>query len=105
MTLHLSFFFTSRRRHTISKRDWSSDVCSSDLLAMIIGVPLMQRLRIEVDGKAKQSELHQGHADDHGQGQPVPAQRSEERRGGKEGSERGELARLDARRACADVCR
>src|SRR5699024_7376105 len=22
----------SRRRHTISKRDWSSDVCSSDLL-------------------------------------------------------------------------
>src|SRR5699024_11456006 len=25
------FFFSSRRRHTISKRDWSSDVCSSDL--------------------------------------------------------------------------
>src|SRR5699024_1978391 len=24
-------FFSSRRRHTISKRDWSSDVCSSDL--------------------------------------------------------------------------
>src|SRR5699024_11836736 len=24
------FFFSSRRRHTISKRDWSSDVCSSD---------------------------------------------------------------------------
>src|SRR5699024_11957977 len=23
--------FSSRRRHTISKRDWSSDVCSSDL--------------------------------------------------------------------------
>src|SRR5699024_12022336 len=36
-SLHLSplfsdrFFFSSRRRHTSSKRDWSSDVCSSDL--------------------------------------------------------------------------
>src|SRR5699024_12061397 len=27
------FFFSSRRRHTRSKRDWSSDVCSSDLLS------------------------------------------------------------------------
>src|SRR5699024_1864112 len=26
-----AFFFASRRRHTRSKRDWSSDVCSSDL--------------------------------------------------------------------------
>src|SRR6266496_981143 len=26
------FFFSSRRRHTRSLRDWSSDVCSSDLL-------------------------------------------------------------------------
>src|SRR5699024_1928531 len=26
-----SCFFSSRRRHTRSKRDWSSDVCSSDL--------------------------------------------------------------------------
>src|SRR6266513_5004483 len=29
--LHFYFFFSSRRRHTRSKRDWSSDVCSSDL--------------------------------------------------------------------------
>src|SRR5438874_12771139 len=28
-----SFFFSSRRRHTRSLRDWSSDVCSSDLAA------------------------------------------------------------------------
>src|SRR5207249_3911429 len=28
----ISFFFSSRRRHTRSKRDWSSDVCSSDLV-------------------------------------------------------------------------
>src|SRR6266536_4867264 len=27
------FFFSSRRRHTRSTRDWSSDVCSSDLRA------------------------------------------------------------------------
>src|SRR5699024_11850117 len=26
------FSFSSRRRHTRSKRDWSSDVCSSDLV-------------------------------------------------------------------------
>src|SRR5436309_8858278 len=25
------FFFSSRRRHTCFSRDWSSDVCSSDL--------------------------------------------------------------------------
>src|SRR2546422_7190698 len=27
------FFFSSRRRHTRCSRDWSSDVCSSDLPA------------------------------------------------------------------------
>src|SRR5699024_11446686 len=30
------FFFSSRRRHTRSKRDWSSDVCSSDLYSVKI---------------------------------------------------------------------
>src|SRR5437870_10686029 len=29
----LFFFFPSRRRHTSWPRDWSSDVCSSDLAA------------------------------------------------------------------------
>src|SRR5712675_2059595 len=29
----LYFFFSSRRRHTRCSRDWSSDVCSSDLKA------------------------------------------------------------------------
>src|SRR5690625_6331321 len=28
------FFFSSRRRHTRWPRDWSSDVCSSDLTAI-----------------------------------------------------------------------
>src|SRR5438046_10256658 len=30
--LTMSFFFSSRRRHTMLVSDWSSDVCSSDLL-------------------------------------------------------------------------
>src|SRR5690606_40179136 len=29
------FFFSSRRRHTRFSRDWSSDVCSSDLTAIV----------------------------------------------------------------------
>src|SRR5215813_11549682 len=32
MSLAWFFFFSSRRRHTRCGRDWSSDVCSSDLL-------------------------------------------------------------------------
>src|SRR3989440_2542955 len=31
---YVFFFFSSRRRHTRSDRDWSSDVCSSDLVAI-----------------------------------------------------------------------
>ena len=30
------FFFSSRRRHTSLVRDWSSDVCSSDLLSVAV---------------------------------------------------------------------
>src|SRR5204863_4517329 len=33
------FFFSSRRRHTRSLRDWSSDVCSSDLKSSFIKCP------------------------------------------------------------------
>src|SRR5690625_1105327 len=29
------FFFSSRRRHTRWPRDWSSDVCSSDLIRLV----------------------------------------------------------------------
>src|SRR5690606_40945264 len=32
------FFFSSRRRHTRFSRDWSSDVCSSDLVGLDAGV-------------------------------------------------------------------
>src|SRR5215813_14478522 len=32
----VGFFFSSRRRHTRCGRDWSSDVCSSDLLSKAV---------------------------------------------------------------------
>src|SRR3989442_789614 len=36
------FFFSSRRRHTRCGRDWSSDVCSSDLLDRLLAGKLRQ---------------------------------------------------------------
>src|SRR3712207_1104102 len=35
----LCFFFSSRRRHTRYWRDWSSDVCSSDLASRWASIP------------------------------------------------------------------
>src|SRR5256884_8657398 len=49
------FFFSSRRRHTRCSRDWSSDVCSSDLdgdLALELLLP-----RLEHDRHAAAPEL------------------------------------------------
>src|SRR4030043_1973770 len=48
------FFFSSRRRHTRCSRDWSSDVCSSDLLlipifAPALSVPFTRPLTVTVD--------------------------------------------------------
>src|SRR5260370_37926688 len=42
------FFFSSRRRHTRFKCDWSSDVCSSDL------VELLHETRAECDEAKRQ---------------------------------------------------
>src|SRR5690554_7432475 len=37
--MEMLFFFSSRRRHTRCGRDWSSDVCSSDLVcACLLGL-------------------------------------------------------------------
>src|SRR5215217_9341081 len=38
------FCFSSRRRHTRYWRDWSSDVCSSDLGTVCEADPVLQRL-------------------------------------------------------------
>src|SRR5258707_6027767 len=35
------FFFSSRRRHTRYWRDWSSDVCSSDLLMRCVACAIV----------------------------------------------------------------
>src|SRR5699024_2949299 len=50
-----SVFFSSRKRHTRSKRDWSSDVCSSDLATFLytrtmvtIGQGVLKRVRDEM---------------------------------------------------------
>src|SRR5439155_11688430 len=37
------FFFSSRRRHTSWPRDWSSDVCSSDLFVLPESLPKERR--------------------------------------------------------------
>src|SRR5690606_2446312 len=46
--LSLFFFFSSRRRHTRFSRDWSSDVCSSDLLVPISPDETVRTEAIEV---------------------------------------------------------
>src|SRR5439155_8020030 len=61
------FFFSSRRRHTRWPRDWSSDVCSSDLAKPAGAVPLWQKPRTKLPQTGDQLLL-----------------RSEERRVGKE---------------------
>src|SRR5690606_41828948 len=43
---YFSFFFSCRRRHTRFSRDWSSDVCSSDLLTGILFSSLKLILKI-----------------------------------------------------------
>src|SRR5699024_11295809 len=77
-----AFFFSSRRRHTSSKRDWSSDVCSSDLdlSALHAGEqrPLVCHCCPRSDGPISQL------IDANGIRCRVRKNRSEERRVGKE---------------------
>src|SRR5690606_30533297 len=49
----LHFFFSSRRRHTRFSRDWSSDVCSSDLslVEQLVGLQLLKdiaRVKLQI---------------------------------------------------------
>src|SRR5256884_797256 len=47
------FFFSSRRRHTRCSRDWSSDVCSSDLCRLECRLELgLVRRRLPSDTEA-----------------------------------------------------
>src|SRR5207302_7414565 len=76
------FFFSSRRRHTRFSRDWSSDVCSSDLLvAWIALVALAWPSLGALPWLVQPTQAHAaGHSHEHGS----QAHRSEERRVGKE---------------------
>src|SRR5438046_9311599 len=70
------FFFSSRRRHTRLVSDWSSDVCSSDLLAVIVVVD--HDVNIHNYSEVVWKTLC-----------ALDPERSEERRVGKEGRSRG----------------
>src|SRR5436853_4421409 len=90
--LHVVFFFSSRRRHTRCLSDWSSDVCSSDLVKgravthLVFGgkrgkwlVPFgSDRLREHLSTLKRKQNAAAGERVDEGRG------RSEERRVGKE---------------------
>src|SRR5207253_5504473 len=43
----VQFFFSSRRRHTSWPRDWSSDVCSSDLDEVVLSFRGGQQRRVD----------------------------------------------------------
>src|SRR5437762_10761351 len=88
------FFFSSRRRHTRYIGDWSSDVCSSDLIERVLGANAVRRLGAEVGLEEPQYRSEDRHA---GQAELAAFQfqplgeilfqqrvRSEERRVGKE---------------------
>src|SRR5690625_6209886 len=87
----INFFFSSRRRHTRWPRDWSSDVCSSDLLVGLVlqldqAQELVVRPGVGIEAAVEREQFA------HGQGTMEVAllqlHRSEERRVGKECRER-----------------
>src|SRR5690242_20863285 len=75
------FFFSSRRRHTRLTCDWSSDVCSSDLLDVVRGSGAELAARAEALAAHARGGVEG--ADQLG-GADVLEVRSEERRVGKE---------------------
>src|SRR5438876_9903311 len=102
----MTFFFSSRRRHTRWTGDWSSDVCSSDLhrltspsaaarTAIFIASPRLAGQE-GLDGGVGRLE-HRGHRTE---------RRSEERRVGKEWREGGCEGGLNrqGRRSVESVC-
>src|SRR5206468_5108050 len=75
------FFFSSRRRHTRSDRDWSSDVCSSDLARAAAKNHVVRILPLLSDGFASARSWPEGTT---ASGSTQSIHRSEERRVGKE---------------------
>src|SRR5687768_17743709 len=92
------FFFSSRRRHTRCSRDWSSDVCSSDLAQERAGRAPVRARRLPGKARAmtERSEAAEAVLLALMERQISPAEmgrlageRSEERRVGKECRARG----------------
>src|SRR5260370_11294161 len=52
------FFFSSRRRHTRFKCDWSSDVCSSDLVSYDLNY--RESLWKSIGGKTRAQQVNRG---------------------------------------------
>src|SRR5207245_7384267 len=112
--LYFFFFFSSRRRHTRCYRDWSSDVCSSDLnhvnnvvVAPVFGVdpsnPGLAQQGNTADGMPAGAQVYVGAPLG---GPDFSAQlRSEERRVGKECGARwaGEGYRKKSRVWCVEI--
>src|SRR5690606_40079769 len=83
--VHLFFFFSSRRRHTRFSRDWSSDVCSSDLaLSVRDGFAHVQRRPVGGHQRRRATSHHRQAVESHTRRDRVEQGRSEERRVGKE---------------------
>src|SRR3712207_8033270 len=86
----MCFFFSSRRRHTRYWRDWSSDVCSSDLGAVAFLAVLERQVHEQLPGMVKgmvpklRQQRRPLSGSDSRSVLPVNGPRSEERRVGKE---------------------
>src|SRR3712207_6939116 len=85
------FFFSSRRRHTRYWRDWSSDVCSSDLDAVehalavvIVGVAPARHLLADAEMLREPDDVALRDLHALVDGAAIGRARSEERRVGKE---------------------
>src|SRR3989449_5342280 len=93
ISMALFFFFSSRRRHTRCSRDWSSDVCSSDLASMPRDCSASNTLRPESNDTSRSLELPPSSTATRPNtagsvtrsGGKVSVLRSEERRVGEEG--------------------
>src|SRR5204862_4087546 len=90
-TIFFIFFFSSRRRHTRSLRDWSSDVCSSDLFGnienMVVTLYTQKQFFNITEAPSWAGGVNDGKLRIPIQGvtSMTPELRSEERRVGKEG--------------------
>src|SRR5215204_7302733 len=79
----LFFFFSSRRRHTRSLCDWSSDVCSSDLagaterLKLAGGTRGVVFLWVPVDARSAPTAIHHRVTMEQGSGDSVKTQELE----------------------------